>query len=137
MIPMKVMSKLLLCVALLVFAGTSVFADDVISAADLFKAAKNDAEGTVRRYAGKPLSVQGILVSVGPDIHHLPSVGLSDRADGPVYVHCVLPEGDAANLEGLKAAQEITLRGRYLLFSTGEAFGNDEMVVLKQCEIVE
>ena len=135
---MKGMLKALSCVALL-FAGTACLASggEVVSAAGLFEAARRDVEGTARKYADGPVTVKGIAVSVGPDIHNLPSVGLSDRIGGTVYVHCVLPDGDFSKLEGLETGREVTLRGNYLLYSTGEVFGNDEMVVLKQCEIVE
>ena len=135
---MKGISRVLSCVALLL-VGTAWLAsgDDVISAVELFETAKKDPAGTARKYEGSPVSVKGIAVSVGADIHNLPSVALSDKAGGTVYVHCVLPDDDFAGLEGLEAGQEVTLRGNYLLYSTGEVFGNDEMVVLKQCEIVE
>lgn len=135
---MKSIARILSCVALLL-VGTAWLAsgDDVISATDLFEAAKKDPAGTARKYEGSPVSVKGIAVSVGPDIHDLPSVALSDKAGGMVYVHCVLPDGDFAKLEGVEAGQEVALRGNYLLFSTGEVFGNDEMVVLKHCEIAE
>lgn len=135
---MKGIARIVPCVALLL-VGTAWLASggDAVSAAGLFEAAKKDPAGTARKYEGGPVSVRGVAVTVGPDIHDLPSIGLSDRAGSPVYVHCVLPDGDFAKLGGVKAGQEVTLRGNYLLFSTGEAFGNDEMVVLKQCEIVK
>ncbi len=130
-------SIILFCATLVLLAGAPCLASEgaVVSAAGLFEAARKDVEGTARKYADGPVTVRGIAVSVGPDIHNLPSVGLSDRAGGTVYVHCVLPDGDFSKLEGVKAGQEVMLRGNYLLFSTGEVFGNDEMVVLKQCEI--
>ena len=134
---MKYLLRLWVCVVLLAFAGTPIFANDAVSAVDLFNTAKQDVEGTARKYADGPLTVRGVAVTVGPDIHNLPSIGLSDRDGGAVYAHCVLDEGDASGLNRVKTGQEVVIRGSYLLFSTGEVFGNDEMVVLKQCGIVE
>ena len=106
-------------------------ATDAVAASELQKAFRENKEAMERRYADRQVVVRGIAAYVGPDRFGLPSVDLSDSAEGTLYVKCVLPFDDFFKLGEIEKGQEVTLKGNY------RAFSSEGMIVLKQCEILK
>lgn len=93
--------------------------------ADEFRA---DLNAALAEYQGTRFEVTGIAAKVGPDIHHKPSIELSDKTAGVCHVLCVFPNEDHYNK--VAVGDTVTVRGNYLVMSN--QFG----VVLKFSELV-
>lgn len=94
----------------------------------LWESFQTDLDASLARYEGRRFEVTGIAVAVGPDIHHKPSIALSDRVNGPTYALTVFPNKDHHNQ--VAAGDRVTVRGNYLVLSN--QFG----VVMKYSELV-
>ena len=70
--------------------------------------------------------VSGVVVYKGPDIHGLPSLELSDKANGTSYVLCVFDSFDSINK--ISKGDNLTVSGKFHIISS------NEMVVLKQSQ---
>ncbi len=65
------------------------------------------------KYFGYRQTAKGIIVWMGEDIHKLPTIQISDRADGYSMVHFVLT--DEKEYGNLKVGDEVVLQGNYLV----------------------
>ena len=81
------------------------------------------------KYQDKRFMVTGVAISVAPDMHGLPTVQLSDTADGPCYAHCIFPaEGGLPDVE---VGDRVIILSNYLVYC--HPLG----VVMKFSEMVE
>ena len=120
---------ILLAAVLLYSCGAfAAGAPSVVTALELYS---GDIEEWKETYAGQPVVVRGIATYVGPDQFGLPSVNLSDTAEGETYVLCVLPFSDFFKLGDVAVGQEATFSGE-LRGRVGDGF-----ILLKNCTIVE
>ena len=94
----------------------------------LREAFDSDPEGTLALCQDKRFDVTGVVIWVGLDPHNLPTVQLSDLADGPCYAHCIFPQDDI--LKQVKPGDRVTIRSNYLVLS--RRFG----VVMKFSELL-
>lgn len=81
-------------------------------------------------YKGKIVIITGVVTHVGPDVYGLPSIELSDKAGGKMYVLCVLPALDYLKLRKVSKGDKVRI--------SGEARGlhSDDFVVVKNCRII-
>ena len=70
----------------------------------------------------------GVAIWVGLDPHNLPTVQLSDGAEGTSCAHCIFPKEDI--LELVKPGDRVAIRANYLVLS--RRFG----VVMKFSELL-
>ncbi len=80
------------------------------------------------RYFGHRQTVSGVVLWMGDDIHHKPSIQLSDSAEGNCCVHCVLISEKGTG--SVRVGDRVTMQGNYL--ECHPKFG----VVLKYSELV-
>ena len=98
---------------------------DVKSLAAAFRV---DLPGALKRYEDRRFEVTGIAVKVGPDVHHKPSIELSDCAGGTTCALTIFPTED--HYSRVSVGDRVTVRANYLVFSNW--FG----VVMKHSELV-
>lgn len=108
--------------------ASAAAAPGVLTALELYNG--NDEE-LKQTYAEQPIVVKGIATYVGPNRYSLPSVNLSDSADGETYVLCVLPFDDFFKLGDIAVGQEVTFSGEFRGRMKEGSF------LLKKCVIVE
>lgn len=101
--------------------------DGPVAASSMAREFKTDSTGAEDRYHEKRLDVQGVVRYNGPDMFGLPSLELSDSADGPCDVLCVF--NDEAPLRGIGEGSLVTVRGNYI--GTAPQYGP----TLKKCEV--
>ncbi len=89
---------------------------------------RRDLSAALSEYQDKRFEVTGVAIKVGPDIHHKPSIEISDRADGPCHALCIFPTED--HYSKVSAGDTVTVRANYLVMSN--QFG----VVMKFSELV-
>lgn len=106
--------------------STTVIQEE-ISAYDLCSAFQKDEYS----YYAKNIIISGIVTRVGPDMYGLPSIELSDKAEGKMYVLCLLPILDYPKLRKVSKGDEVKI--------SGEARGlhNNDFVVVKHSQVVE
>ena len=86
-----------------------------------------DWEGMNARFHGTRPLVSGVASYIGPDIHGLQSIEVSDCADGDCYVLCCF---QGAAPEGVEVGDRVVLQGNYL--TTHEEYG----VCLKNSSVI-
>lgn len=94
--------------------------------ADAFRA---DLNAALLEYQDKRFEVTGVAIKVGPDIHHKPSIELSDCADGQCHALCIFPTED--HYQKVSVGDTVTVRANYLVMSNW--FG----VVMKYSQLVK
>ncbi len=94
--------------------------------ADEFRA---DLNAALAEYLDKRFEVTGVAVKVGSDIHHKPSIELSDCAEGTCQALCIFPTED--HYKRVAVGDTVTVRANYLVMSN--QFG----VVMKFSELVD
>lgn len=99
----------------------------VLSAEALCAAFWADPEGAGVRYREKIVTVEGIVIRIGPDVTGRIVVQLSDRPGG----RCLVLLWDAGQSPWISVGARIVCRGTVLFFRS--ALG----VVLKGCEILD
>lgn len=87
-----------------------------------------DAEGFFAKYLDHRFEVTGVAKKVGPDIHHKPSIELSDCVDGQTYALTIFPTD--AHYSKVKVGDTVTVRANYLVMS------NQYGTVMKFSELV-
>ena len=97
-----------------------------INAYNLLEEYKKDPSKRQPTYTGENIVVSGVVVYKGPDIHGLPSLELSDKANGTSYVLCVFDSFDSINK--ISKGDNLTVSGKFHIISS------NEMVVLKQSQ---
>ena len=97
-----------------------------INAHTLLEEYKKDPSKRQPTYTGENIVVSGVVVYKGPDIHGLPSLELSDKANGTSYVLCVFGSFDSINK--ISKGDNLTVSGKFHIISS------NEMVVLKQSQ---
>ena len=97
-----------------------------INAHTLLEEYKKDPSKRQPTYTGENIVVSGVVVYKGPDIHGLPSLALSDKANGTSYVLCVFDSFDSINK--ISKGDNLTVSGKFHIISS------NEMVVLKQSQ---
>lgn len=74
-----------------------------------------DPEGTLALCQDKRFDVTGVVIWAGLDPHRLPTVQLSDSADGPCCAHCIFPGEEI--LGQVKVGDRVVIRSNYLVLS--------------------
>lgn len=95
----------------------------------LAHAFQTDLQGALAIYQDKRFEVTGVAVKVGPDVHHKPSIELSDSLGGQTYALTIFPTED--HYAKVAVGDKVTVRANYLVFSN--LFG----VVMKYSELVD
>ena len=94
---------------------------------NLLEEYKKDPSKRQPTYTGENITVSGVVVYKGPDIHGLPSLELSDKVNGTSHVLCVFDSADSLNK--ISKGDDLTISGKFHIVSS------DDMVVLKQSKI--
>ena len=94
---------------------------------DLLEEYKKDASKRQPTYTGENITVSGVVVYKGPDIHGLPSLELSDKVNGTSHVLCVFDSADSLNK--ISKGDSLTISGKFHIVSS------DDMIVLKQSKV--
>lgn len=87
-----------------------------------------DADSFLKKYVDKRFEITGIAKKIGPDIHHKPSIELSDRVDGQTYALVIFPTDD--HYRKVKVGDKVIVRANYLVMS------NHYGTVMKYSELV-
>lgn len=85
---------------------------DVKTLCDEFAA---DADSFFGKYVDRRFEVTGIAKKIGPDIHHKPSIELSDSIDGLTYALVIFPTDD--HYSKVEVGDTVTVRANYLVMS--------------------
>ena len=94
---------------------------------NLLEEYKKDPSKRQPTYTGENITVLGVVVYKGPDIHGLPSLELSDKVNGTSHVLCVF---DSVNsLNKISKGDNLTISGKFHIVSSSD------MVVLKQSKV--
>ena len=94
---------------------------------NLLEEYKKDPSKRQPTYTGENITVSGVVVYKGPDIHGLPSLELSDKVNGTSHVLCVF---DSVNsLNKISKGDNLTISGKFHIVSSSD------MVVLKQSKV--
>ena len=88
-----------------------------------------DEKAFYEKYADKRFEVWGFITQMGLDSHNMPSVKLSDRANGQTCALCIFPSEDC--YAGMRIGETAIIRGNYLVMSDRHG------VILKNCEITK
>ncbi len=83
----------------------------------------------LKTYEDKRFEVEGYAIYVGPDVHHKPSIQLSNEKNGRCYALTIFPNTDFYNKVSL--GDRVIIRANYLVLSN--LFG----VVMKNSEIIK
>lgn len=102
--------------------------DAPFSVKPLCEAFRADLQGALARYEGRRFAVSGIAVMVGPNLHHKPSIALSDRPGGQTYALLIFPTDE--HYSKVSVGDQVTVRANYLVLSNW--FG----VVMKHSELL-
>ncbi len=103
---------------------------EAVGVAELYHEFRQDVAGVSRKYNNADITVQGVVIRTGPDIHGTPSIELSDTAGGTLYVLVVV--NSFGQLNEVSIGETVTMKGNFHIFSSGN-WG----VVLKQGEILK
>lgn len=95
---------------------------------ELADAFREDLDAVLAEYQDKRFEVTGVAIKVGPDIHHKPSIEISDRMGGACHALCIFPTDD--HYSKVSVGDTVTVRANYLVMSNW--FG----VVMKHSELV-
>ena len=102
-----------------------------VEAEEIWRAFTEDYDAAVKKFTKRRIEVTGIVRRIGPDIHGLPSIEISDRADGRCFGLAVFTDEHANEIEEKAAVGErVTVFGN--LFRAFEPYG----AVMKKCEII-
>ena len=99
-----------------------------INAYNLLEEYKKDPSKRQPTYTGENITVSGVVVYNGPDIHGLPSLELSNKENGTSYVLCVFDSFDSLNK--ISKGDNLTISGKFHIISSAE------MIVLKQSQVL-
>lgn len=96
-----------------------------------------DADSFFAKYVDKRFAVAGIAKKVGPDIHHKPSIEISDCMDGQTYALVIFQTDDHYNR--IKVGDRVVVRANYLVMSNhyGTVMKHSELVSVENMERVE
>ena len=115
---------------ILSFPGTAFSQEPSLTftAKDFWQKFEDDRPTAYEDYVGKTMSFTGVVVETGMSIYLTPNVRLSDTADGPIYLVCVLPRTDVGKLSEYEKGDHVTMIGRVYSGNIGKA------VVIKECK---
>lgn len=85
---------------------------DVKTLCDEFAA---DESAFYAKYVGKRFQVTGIAKKVGPDIHHKPSIEISDSVNGQTYALVIFPTDE--HYKKVSVGDTVVVRANYLVMS--------------------
>lgn len=85
---------------------------DVKTLCEEFAAAETDFYA---KYVDKRFQVTGIAKKVGPDIHHKPSIEISDSVNGQTYALVIFPTNE--HYKKVSVGDKVVVRANYLVMS--------------------
>ncbi len=100
--------------------------DAPVSASDISEEFKVNPNAARKRYQEKRMYVEGVVTYSGPDIFGLPSLELSDRADGRTDCLCVFE----TPVDAYKKGDHVTVLGNFI--DSVPKYGP----LFKKCEVV-
>lgn len=74
-----------------------------------------DKSAFFARYVDKRFQVTGIAKRVGPDIHHKPSIEISDSVNGQTYALVIFPTNE--HYKKVSVGDKVVVRANYLVMS--------------------
>ncbi len=99
-----------------------------VTAAQLFRAYKENGVAADRDYKGKVIQVTGVVTDIRHDLLNVPYVTLDVGGEALVFeVQCYFSNKQATNLAGLRKGEQVTIRGK-----CAGKFGN---VMVKACTL--
>lgn len=90
---------------------------------------ENDLYTSLKIYEDKRFEVEGIAIYVGPDVHHKPSIQISNEINGKCCALTIFPNKDF--YKEVSVGDRIIVKANYLVLSN--LFG----VVMKNSELVK
>lgn len=87
-----------------------------------------DMKKTLAIYQDKRFEITGIIMKIGLDVHHKPSIEISNKINGQCYALCIFPTDDIFNKVSL--GDQVVVRANYLVMS--HLFG----IVMKHSELI-
>lgn len=87
-----------------------------------------DDESFYAKYVDKRFEVTGVAKKIGPDIHHKPSIEISDSVSGQTYALVIFPTDD--HYSKVTVGDRVVVRANYLVMS------NHYGLVMKFSELV-
>lgn len=96
---------------------------------DIARECREDRTKALKHYSNKRMIIEGTVTYAGSDMFGLPSLELSDRADGDNDSLCVFNE--ESSIAGVKVGDNVTVRANFIdcVPDYGPTF--------KKCEILE
>lgn len=82
---------------------------------ELYEEYAANADAFLGKYVDKRFEVTGIVKKVGPDVHHKPSIEISDSVDGQTYALVIFPTDD--HYSKVAVGDTVTVRANYLVMS--------------------
>lgn len=67
------------------------------------------------KYVDKRFQVTGVAKKVGPDIHHKPSIEISDSVNGQTYALVIFPTKEHYKM--VSVGDKVVVRANYLVMS--------------------
>lgn len=81
----------------------------------LFEEFVADESAFFAKYVDKRFEVAGIAKKVGPDIHHKPSIEISDSVNGQTYALVIFPTKE--HYKKVSVGDKVVVRANYLVMS--------------------
>ena len=101
----------------------------VFNAKNLHQEFLSMPEESLKKYSGTRIQISGIAIKVEIDIHGLPSVQVSDKLNGDIYILCVFNDNNI--LKEVEKGNNVVIEGNYLLYNKN--YG----IVLKNCQMIK
>ncbi len=93
----------------------------------------DDADSFYAKYVDKRFAVTGIAKKIGPDIHHKPSIEISDSTGGQTYALVIFPNDD--HYSQVAEGDTVTVCANYLVMSNhyGVVMKFSKLVSVEKC----
>lgn len=86
--------------------------DEPVSARRIADECRYDRSKVMQHYSEKRFYVRGIVSYAGPDLFRLPSLELSDAADGENESLCVFNE--ESSIQNIRKGDTVTVQGKFI-----------------------
>ena len=103
--------------------------EKIFTVKDLHEEFLSMPEESLKKYSATRMQISGTAIKVEIDIHGLPSVQVSDKINGEIYILCVF--NDNSILKEVERGNNVVIEGNYLLYH------KDYRIVLKNCELIK
>lgn len=95
----------------------------------LYNEFNHDLAQSLNQYQDKRFKIEGIAIYIGPDIHHKPSIQISNQLGGICYALVIFPNEEF--YQKVSIGDHVIVEANYLVFSN--LFG----IVMKNSELIK